>query len=75
MIADFAGDTHELLRLLATLSGAPGLRVVVNHIGGPRFDAGEAPKAEWAAAMRAAAAVENVWMKVSVRSHAPCRCV
>lgn len=42
----------------------PSLRIVLNHIGNVEIS-GNAPSAEWATGIRAAAGVPNVWCKVS----------
>jgi len=45
-------------------AAVPSLRIVVNHFGGPRIDAGP-PDRRWLAAVRGAAAHPNVVMKLS----------
>jgi len=62
---DFAGDHDDIRALLALLPSVPTLRVVINHMGTPRFEPGAAPAAEWAETMLAAAAFPNVFMKIS----------
>ena len=40
---DFAGGPDEIQQLLAVFPAAPTLRVVINHMGSPIFEAGAAP--------------------------------
>ena len=62
---DFAGGWEDIRALLELLPAVPGLRVVINHMGNPRFTAGAAPDPDWLETMQVAARHERVYMKVS----------
>jgi len=61
---DVNGDHRAFTEAAWLADRIPGVRIVVNHLGNPLID-GRDPPAEWLDALKAAAAVQTVWCKLS----------
>ena len=61
---DLAGGVEILIGAERLAREVPGLRVIIDHLGGLKVD-GKAPPADWAGRMKALASRPNVYCKLS----------